>query len=124
MKMTKAKETPLHVLVNNPVDVRRHVLLAGVDGIKCLERYEHFKKLKSVKKKKFLELSEKLKHINLDIHHLITVLPELKEKKVEKDMKRYDYKEELVPKTQKKDKLTDLHREMRDIHEKLSRLNF
>jgi|SRR3989344_1319935 len=120
------RDNPVHVLINNPIDVRRHLLLGAVDTIKALERYEHFKKLKSLKKKKFLLLNEKIKHINQEVQRLLETLPKVTEEKVEKQIVRMEVKKEYPEdKVNKKDKATsDLKREIRTIQEKLERLNF
>lgn len=120
------RDNPVHVLINNPVDVRRHLLLGAVDAIKTLERYEHFKKLKSLKKKKFLLLNEKIKHIEQEVQRLLEALPKVTEEKVEKQIVRMEVKKEYPEeKVSKKDKATnDLKREIRTIQEKLQRLNF
>jgi len=120
------KDNPLHVLVENPRDVRRHLLLGGVDAIKVLENYENFKKLKNFKKKKFQELVDKFKVINQEIDTLVNRLPQITEKKIETHISKIENKEELT--TEKKDqklrKGNDLSRELRVLQDKLSRLNF
>ena len=121
--MTTIKENPLHILVDNQVDLRRHLLLGSIDAIKSLEKYEKFKKLKNLKKKKFMELGEELKLINQDVERLVNLLPKLKEKKIEKQISRIEHKEE-TSKDKKTDKIKNLHHEMRIIQEKLTRLNF
>lgn len=120
------RDNPVHVLINNPADVRRHLLLGAVDAIKALERYEHFKKLKSLKKKKFLLLNEKIKHIEQEVQRLLETLPKVTEEKVEKQIVRMEVKKEYPEeKVNKKDKASsDLKREIRTIQEKLQRLNF
>ena len=124
-KMAK-KDNPLHVLVENPRDVRRHLLLGGVDAIKVLENYENFKKLKNFKKKKFQELVDKFKVINQEIDTLVNRLPQITEKKIEKHVSKIENKEELTveKKDQKLKKGNDYNRDLRVLQDKLSRLNF
>ncbi|MEK6932496.1 MAG: hypothetical protein AABW56_01735 [Nanoarchaeota archaeon] len=120
------KDNPLHVLVTNPRDIRRHLLLGGVDAIKVLENYEKFKKLKNLKKKKFLDLADKFKIVNQEIDSLVNKLPQVTEEKIEKQVSRIEHKEELTTgrKEPKLRKGNDLQRELRILQDKLSRLNF
>ena len=124
--MVKPKQNPVHVLIKDPNDVRRHILLGGIDAIKSLEKYEIFKKMKNLKKRKFLDLNERLKALNNEITNLVNVLPELKEHRIQKHISKIEYREETShPKRSKEDeKFFSLRKEMRDIQDKLSRLNF
>src|SRR3989344_1317216 len=89
------KENPLHVLFDDATDFRRHVLLGAVDAIKTLENYEYFKSLKTLKKKKFLELNEKIKSVNDEMSLLIDTLPHLKEGKIEQEAAKVEVKREM-----------------------------
>jgi hypothetical protein len=125
--MGRAKETPVHVLINNPNDIRRHLLLGGIDAIKVLERYEYFKKLKNSKKKYFLHLNEKLKSIKQEIDRLTNLLPRVTEEKIEKQVSRIEVKRDVpIERGHKKvdTKTRDLRREISEIQQKLSKLNF
>ena len=122
--MSRLKSNPVHVMIGSPKDFRRHVLLGGVDAIRSLEYYEHFKKLKNLKKKKFLELNERINSINHEFTRLLDVMPELREKKVLHHIKKVNPREEVISKAGKGSKERDLEREMRDIRYKLSSLNF
>ena len=122
-----AKDNPIHILVNNPIDIRRHLLMSGVDSLRALEKYEDFKKLKNLKKKKFLELNEKLNSINEDMGKLMSLLPNVSEDKVEKQVTKVEVKRNNppMPKINKEDpKSRDLRKEMSAIQQKLERLNF
>ena len=121
------KDNPIHVLVNNPVDIRRHLLMSAVDSLKTLERYEDFKKLKNIKKRKFLELSEKLNSINQDVSKLLSLIPNVTEEKIEKQVVNVEVKKRTpsMPKIDKENpKSRDLRKEMSMIQQKLERLNF
>ena len=97
--MSKVKSNPLYILVRNPDETRKHVLLSALDTIKVVERYETFRKLKNYKRKKFVELSEILKHIDQNLEKFTDVLPELRERKIEKQITKIEKKDvELVAK--------------------------
>jgi len=124
------KDNPIHVLINNHVDARKHILLSGIGALKTLEKYEYFKKLKHAKKKRFLQLSEQLKSLKLQLDHLLNILPPLKEQRVERQVSRIEHKEEPISRVSRRvsgkrgAKDRELQHEIQALQDKLAKLEF
>ncbi len=118
-KTKEAKENPLYILVNDSVSVRKNLLLSSIDVLKSLEYQDSFKKLRLLKNKKFVDLSNKVKLIRDDLNKLIQFMPEVEKSAPKKEKTIDEVKEDLVLKNNAR----DFDRELRAIQEKLAKLD-
>ena len=120
--MAALKENPIYVLVNNPADTRKRILTSGIEAIKSLEGYEDFKKLRTLKRKKFLDLNNKIDGIHDEIGKLLEFLPSV-QGKTEKVSNKKESKSKIEETAKSNLKVNSLSREIKSIQDKLARLN-
>ena len=72
------------IQLHDPVTLRREILQTAVKAVETLEKYEYFKEIRLLKKRKLKESRNLMHSLHSDIHNLISTLPETEIKEKEK----------------------------------------
>lgn len=125
----EAGPKPYFIGINNPVELRKHILEPTREVIQFLQNYEQFQKTKEEKTHALLQLKDNLKAIKTEVNKLKRLLPKSK-LKIEKPSKKP--KEELKEEQKLPAKpepppipaeLAALEKELGEIEEKLGTLS-
>ena len=123
-------ENLIHIKLENDEarETKRDVLSSERDLIMLLRTMKRYHLLRSTELAIKLKIQRKIRDLNLNITKLEQVLPKIKIPKILMKETEEEIKEELIPKPttkgkkQKEDFDKDLERQLREIQEKLSRL--
>ena len=118
---TKSKDIS-YINFDDPVSIRKHILLGAVDVIGMLEKYEDIKKLRNEKRKILLEIKSKLDHIHDSCMNLHEFFPEINEREVFHEAKQMEQKVESLKNPKKAEGLKHLEKEMEELRDKLNNL--
>ena len=72
------------IQLHDPVTLRREILQTAVKAVETLEKYEYFREIRLLKKRKLKESRNLMHSLHSDIHNLINTLPETEIKEKEK----------------------------------------
>ena len=119
----KLEKTPVYVPVNSQVNSRKRILLIAVDTINLLERYEYLKQIRSKKRASMSRIKTLFEELDNDLDLIKRQLPYIEEKQIEKEeVKLEKRREKSMIETKKLDNYKQLDRELRQIKDKLARL--
>ena len=136
-KQVHEKKAPVHMMVDQPLLLRKNILSTAIDVTKLLKEYEEFVALKNRKMKTLRLLQREMKTLKslsneFNENHFPNVPHELPHQKVERhtEPKREaisvkELKETLKPHKEHKPHLTELDRlnqELQDVESKLNSL--
>ena len=119
---TKSKELS-YINIDDPVLVRKHILLGAVDVINMLENYEGIKKIRNEKRKILLEIKSKLNTVHESCEQLHIFFPEINEREIFHEAKQMEQKVESLKNPKKPEGLKHLERELQELQDKLRNLN-
>jgi len=112
-----------YIPVNDPLFMRRHVILSMIDVIRLLESYENFKKTKKQKRHLISELRGKLNEVESDLEHFKNLFPEVKQKEIKEEKKKIEEREESL-KPKRSEGFKHLDKELQDLNDRLKNLSF
>ena len=119
----KLKKTPVYVPVNSQVNSRKRILLTAVDTINLLERYEYLKQIRAKKRASMSRIKNLFEGLHNDLDLIKHQLPYIKEKQIEKEeVKLEKRREKSMMETKKLDDYKQLDSELKQIKDKLARL--
>lgn len=128
-KKAKAESEPYFIGINNPVELRKHILEPTREVIQFLQNYEDFQKTKEEKAAAILQLKDDLKAIKTEVNKLKRLLPKSKlktEKPVKKIKAEVKKEKKVYPKPAHSNippELVSLERELGEIEKKLGTLD-
>ena len=131
------KKEPVHMMIDQPLLLRKNILSCAIDVTKLLKEYEEFMALKNRKMKTLKLLQREMKTLKslsneFNENHFPNVPHELPHQKIERHTEPKqeaisikELKETLKPHKEHKPHLTELDRlnqELRDVESKLNTL--
>jgi septin family protein len=125
--MQKGKELKArniaYIPINDPLFMRRHIILSMIDIVKLLENYENYKKIKKQKRHLISQLREKLNELEAHSEHFRLLFPEVKQKELKEEKKKIEEKEESL-KPKRTESFKHLDKELQELNERLKDISF
>ena len=119
----KQDKNQVYISVPNPIDSRKNLLLASIDTINLLERYEQLKQIRARKKKAIFGIKTLLSEINNDLALVKVKFPYVEKKEIKKEEIELEHKiEKTHPESKKSETYKHLSKELKEIQDKLAKL--
>ncbi|MEK6836003.1 MAG: hypothetical protein AABX55_03210 [Nanoarchaeota archaeon] len=121
--MMRTQKDQVYISVPSPIDSRKNLLLATIDTINLLERYEYLKQIHDRKRKAILGIKTLLNEINNDLELVKDKFSYAEKKEIKKEKVELKEKHERThPETKKSETYKYLAKELKDIQDKLNKL--
>ena len=111
-----------YVPVDDPLLIRKQILLGAVEVIGMLEKHEDVKKIRNEKRKFLLEIKSKLTGLDEDCSSLHNLFPEISKREIIHESRQMEEKVDTVKTVKKAEGLKHLERELRELQDKLNSL--
>ncbi|MBI1971070.1 hypothetical protein HYS47_04945 [Candidatus Woesearchaeota archaeon] len=110
--------------IDDPVDFRKAGLEALRETIHAMRRFDAVKKIRTEKVREVLKLRDKVQELNVDLHRLHDLLPDIEPEPKKEQQKARPAQEYQAPERQKgREDIDELETQLKEIEKKLKDLN-